>query len=771
MKRLIAIVIILINITVSWAQDDDNQEFAMLSAYGDFYSQASDFSLSFLRFRPRGYQWRSAQWNGVEMDNWWNSTIPWSAMGTLSSIGVNFTDRGLAFAEKEGVGTISGLERFSTIPSDLRIGGRATTSISNRTYSYRATAGYNGQSRGWGFAFEATKRGGQSIAIDGVYADSYNFFASISKTTTRHSIILTALYAPSERGVQSASTAEAFELKSTLYNPSWGWQGRWQRSSRVRQNREPMVMVNHDWKITDRLNLRSSLFLRTGYEKYSALGWQNAPNPLPDYYRYMPSFQDDPLTEEMVSQQWRENDDVSQINFQNLFNINGYNTPSARYVLEDRVRQGTLITAQTALSGRYLQAGAAVTVAQNCNFKEMVDLLGGQYWRDIDAYLEQDDDLKEQTENNLQNPNRKIGVGDRFGYDYSMRMVRVRAWIGHDYRLNDSWMVRAGGQITLLEYQREGYYEKQNFPGAASLGRSQVANKADLMFKASAEYHLGGRFAARFSAAYQSLSPRVDVLFLAPEYRNALTPDLKNQQITAFEISADYRFTNLRLNGVIYYTLSNNGSQLTDFYDDIDHLYTHYLIQDIEQRHLGFEASAEIDLSEQFTLQLACALGDNRYTSNPRGRQWAESNARELRSDETIYYRDLHSGISPSTVGVVSINYRIKGWNLRLAANGFDDNYIRLSPLRRTDRGGVASSIGQEKLSGGVTFDLFAGKTLYFTDRQSLGVYMGVNNLLNNTTIKTMGYESSRMRNSEPMASRYYYGLGLNGFMTVTYRF
>ena len=55
------------------------------------------------------------------------------------------------------------------------------------------------------------------------------------------------------------------------------------------------------------------------------------------------------------------------------------------------------------------------------NYKKISDLLGANYYLDIDQYAERDfPDNPEMLYNNLDDPNRQLHVGDVFGYNYKL---------------------------------------------------------------------------------------------------------------------------------------------------------------------------------------------------------------------------------------------------------------------------------------------------------------------------------------------------------------
>ena len=77
-----------------------------------------------------------------------------------------------------------------------------------------------------------------------------------------------------------------------------------------------------------------------------------------------------------------------------------------------------------------MQGGASVNYTNAHYYKTIDDLLGGEFWRDIDTYAERDfPDDPTMLQNDLNNPNRKVGKGDTFGYDYNIHAIQAQAWI------------------------------------------------------------------------------------------------------------------------------------------------------------------------------------------------------------------------------------------------------------------------------------------------------------------------------------------------------
>ena len=742
-KIFVSCLFILLSIAAHAQQDEEQeQQQARLDAYRDLLSQTTDFSLSFLRYRPRGYAdfLNPLIFEGIPIENWQDGYAEWSI--------------------------ISGLKDFNSMRDSRRLSG----GITNRNYRYRAALEFDHHPhKGFGFAIQALRRWGESPHIQGVATNSYALGAQLSVQGDYGNLSLSLFYAPSARTTQRASTAEAYEiLGNNLYNSGWGRQGNRVRSSRHRLTNVPFAVLNYKFA-RSRFTLNANVSAQYGTTSYSTLNWQNAPNPYPDYYRYMPSFEDDESMRDLVREAWQRDERVSQIFYQNLYDINGYQG-RASYITERRVRDLQNFRAAVDFSIGWFRAGANATYARNRNYKTVEDLMGGDHWLDIDAFVEQDDHFKEQSQSNIRNPNFHAQVGDTFGYDYAMTMIRSGGSLGFATQEANYWV---GGKFDVqrIIYQREGFFEKENFAGSQSFGLSPSVINYDYRGELTAGYRLGGRFSAQANLQYLSLSSAPSALFLSPSFRNATVPQSTNREIITGEITGEYRIEQTKVRGTLYYTSIRNNSQIINLYDDNIYQYTHYWLREIGERYFGLEIASEFPIAQSINLGLVALLGDNRYTTNPRATQWHETTGELLRTDECAYYENLHISGSPQTIGVASLSYSPRGFIAQISANFFDNSYISITPLRRTARSqmGIAGTT-QEKLSTAMTLDCFLGKTIYLAKGQSIGIYLSIANLLNRKDIRVSGYESYRTVNTAAGDSRYYYALGINGNLTITYR-
>ena len=131
--------------------------------------------------------------------------------------------------------------------------------------------------------------------------------------------------------------------------------------------------------------------------------------PRPDNYRYMPSYYASGDVAEAVAKEWRaENADYTQLRWDDMYAQNRMSDDDAVYALDYRVeriaRAQVVADFRTTLgSDVTLQYGVRGDLRSSRNYKQMEDLMGAVYLRDVDYYLLDDDTYSHSMRNNLLN--------------------------------------------------------------------------------------------------------------------------------------------------------------------------------------------------------------------------------------------------------------------------------------------------------------------------------------------------------------------------------
>ena len=729
-----------------------------------------EIALSPVRFSAYGAPVRRTVFQGAPLDDLQTDRTPWDALGTALA--------GAWAAERRSFDGAVETQEVDFSPFDQSAAGRAVAAVSNRTYTYRLGAEYTFSKNGWGFGVQAWRRWGRSFTTQGVWADAAGATLVGERRAGGHTVRLTLVVNPMERATASPSTAEAFDLMGdNLYNPAWGrWDGA-QRSIRARALFEPILILNHTWQ-----NLHTTLWVRAGEEARGGLTWQGAPNPMPDYWAALPSGQPTEALAEELRRAWRADPEAyGQLRFDRMVETNR-SADRAHYMLDSRVRRSVQGGVESAWRTRYWSAGVRLAGAASDNFRRADDLLGGGYWLNVDQYVEMDDDVKELTQNDVRNPNARILAGDRYGYNYALNTFSASAFgsYGHWVGAWGWWWVEAEAGVRID--QRVGRYEKENFMSGRSYGASQAIVSPRIEVSIGGRWSGVSRWAVEAEATYLLRPPSSYDVFLSPETRNAASPVGAPYSVFGFTATTTYRSPALRASLTGWAGGTWGEGRVEDLYDDLRHTYVHFAMSNVATASFGAAAWAEYTVAPYWSLGATAVVSSRRYASNPTAVLFRQTTGAVVSDNQTVRTDGLHLGAGPETAGMLSVRYAPYGWVAQLSAVGYTGAYVVPAPTRRTfDALSKAATpqamdemTNQESLGGAVTLDLFAGRT-WSLPHGSLGLYVGANNLLNNTSVRSTGYESARLRRIgsgyTPHASKYYYAPGTLFFVNLTYRF
>src|SRR5690554_7576677 len=120
--------------------------------------------------------------------------------------------------------------------------------------------------------------------------------------------------------------------------------------------------------------------------------------------------------------------------------------------------QDRLFTANTLFNTQIsnttgFNAGLTYRKLHSENFQEMQHLLGGSYLIDKDSFLKE-----EYSDADLNNPNRKVYEGERYGYNYIMHanVVDLFTQFKFNFAKFDFYLAQ---NVSYTDYQREGLYK------------------------------------------------------------------------------------------------------------------------------------------------------------------------------------------------------------------------------------------------------------------------------------------------------------------------
>ncbi len=526
------------------------------------------------------------------------------------------------------------------------------------------------------------------------------------------------------------------------------------------------------------------------------LAWYDAHSPMPDYYRSMPSFLPDWEAAKMVADAWREGDmAVTQIDWSNLYYNNTLSLDGqATYIMEERVEQARDLHASLAIdrrmaSGTEISYGLRVRRDGSRFFKVADDMLGAEWVPNVDQYVTDDpgDDGEYHTsppnENDLRNPGRQVRRGERFGYDYAMTRLRPSAFATVRWNGRQHGLV-ASGEITHTLLQREGFYEKELFPGARSLGRSARQAFTTYSLSAAAYVNVGARHSFSLSVLAATEAPAARDIFLSPQQNNLTVSGVEPSGLYGAEAAWVFssETTDLRLGG---FASSTTGErQVRQYYDDLSSTFADMAVSGIDRLNYGVEAGIEVRPTRWLSLRAGGTIGEYRYNSEPGATIYKDSTGEILSEGIVCYISGLSTGL-PSHAAGAEIEYSDRRY-LRFSVSGewLGHRFVEVNPLFHSSRvTGINSApeimqrfTSQERLPDAFTMGASISKG-WIVGRGFLRLAGSVRNLLSASVIHS-GYEQMRIRRLGtgldhtlvPFPAKYLYSYPMTWSVTLSYR-
>lgn len=823
----------------------------LLQASRDAFQQVAAFNWGQARFRIRGLdnEYSNTMINGVSMNKLLDNRPQWGNWGGLNDATRNQEFTMGSTPSDYTFGGILGTQEINTRASSYRKGTRISYAGTNTNYNSRAMATHaSGMNKeGWAFMISASRRWAEEAYFEGTDYSANSFFLSLEKKfNEKHSLNLTTIYAQNKRGRNSSNTDEVNSIAGTNYNSFWGWQDGKKRNSRERQVNEPIFMLTHYWKLSDKTMLTTNLMHQFGEVGNSRLDFQNAPNPDPIYYRNLPSYftssyQNDPafvplsayqpgglggvptpdllgalsapfLTDRQVNwdSMYRINTDLVGIDA----NGNEIRTPGrSKYVLYEDRTDDQLYTANTILSSKLsdnivMNAGASYSNLKSSNFQYLTDLLGGAFYLDIDPFQTGN---AQQTD--INNPNRQVGVGDKFGYNYNLLANHIDAFTQFKfvYKKIDFYLAQS---FSRKEYQREGLYQNGIYP-TSSLGKSDKVEFDNFGFKGGLTYKISGKHFLTFNGVYMSKAPSMRNVFFNARLSNEPIRNLNSEIVS--NVDASYIIKTPKFKGRLTgFTSTIKDATETSFFfaegvsEDIDgdggDAFIAEVVTGLDKFNIGLELGLEYQITSTIKATAAASYGEYIYSSNPNVVLNDDTRAANGLSTLVNYgqskLKNYRQPGMPQQAYAVGLEYRDpKFWWVGANVNYLADTYLDVASILRTQSfvrnpASVTGSpfpeitqdrldqlLKQEKFDPYTLVNLTGGKSWRISGKNpiTLGLFATLNNVFD-VRYKTGGFEQARNANFRELnqdqasgtpsfAPRYFYGFGRTYFLNFYINF
>lgn len=798
--------------TITLSDDDDGDlgdqnVSGILSASRDPFVSAASFNLSTGGFEIRGYDNEiQTLFNGILVNNLETGSVFWSSWGGLNDVTRNRENTFDLSPFAYNIGGVGGAAAIDVRASEQRKGTRVSYMYSNRAFTGRLMGTWNSGllKSGWAFSLSGSRRWAQEGYIPGTFYDSYSYFASIDKKfNNKHMLNFAAVGAPVRRGTSSPSIQESNDLAGTnFYNPNWGYQNGEKRNARVVDAHQPFFVLRHDWNISQRTILSTSLGYLTGRYGRTQLDWFNAYDPRADYYKKLPIYYrskgngGDEIAD-VVADIYRKNPDLLQIQWDEIYEGNRFNgqsfnnTPGnfSQVIIGDQRSDLNRLSGTTNLQSSIgdhfnLHAGFNFQQEKTHYFSVVEDLLGGDYYVNVDRFALETPLPGQSPEYDLNNPDPIVREGDTYKWDYDVTAQRLGPWAQGVFNFSH-FDCFVAGEVTNLSFWRTGHYRNGRFPDS-SFGDSDKQNYLNYSLKGGFTYKLNGRNYFYINGAYIKRAPDIRSAYVSPRSRDQLAPGLSSEILTSGEGGYILRAPNFKARATFFWTQFENAIRVNRFYleEDVAAFGTS-ILTDADRRHAGVELAAQYKITPSWSVSGAASVGEYINTSRPRA-FFVVDNDGVLEDRGIAYLKNFYVPNTPQTAVSGTLEYRSpRFWSASITVNYFDRNYIDVNPYRRTVDAVYGDELGseiydqkvdQEKLPSAYTVDLFANKSLKISDDMFFNLTLGVTNLLN-ATLRNGGFEQLRFNRADfengvnVFAPKYYYAFGTNFFVMGAIRF
>jgi hypothetical protein len=785
----------------------------LLQASKDIFLRTAAFEFSSSFFRIKGLDSGNGKVliNGIEMNKIYDGRAQWSNWGGLNDVLRNQEfSNGLA-PSSFTFGGILGATNMNTRASQQRPGTRISYSSSNRSYEHRLMATHTtGISKtGWVMTFSGSRRAGNEGFNEGTSYNSYSFFASIEKKINEnHSVNFTGIFTPNRRGKSSPNTQEVFDLKGIEYNEYWGHLNGKKRNSRIKEVVEPILMLSHYWEVSKKTRFQTNVSYQFGKIGNSRLDFNGGSNPSPSYYQILPSYflRNNDLVGAYTSQENFVNN--GQLDWTRIFDANTTNASvglNNAYVLyEDRNndKQLTVNTIYNTNLDNNISINGKLEYKQlhSQNFAEVIDLLGGIGYLDINNFA----DTARQMQNDIANSDRVVGVGDKFRYNFNLNSAFMNAFVQAQFKYNKVDFF-AAVTLSKITNQREGLYQNGRFENT-SLGLSKKLSFTNYGMKVGGTYKINGRNLIDANVGYLTQAPTLRNSFSNARENNNTVNNLDSENVFSLDASYIRRspIITARLTG--YYISMKEATEISFYFADgvggDNTAFVQEILSGIEKNQVGLELGVEVQVTATIKLKGAAAVGSFTYANNPDLYLTSDvindgifdENGRSGKYTSNLKNYKIAAG--PQQAYSAGFEYRDPNyWWVGATTNFFSNTFVDIAPLTRSsnfysDADGLTfpdydidvarELLRQEKFNNYKVVNLVGGKS-WKVRRNYISVFATVNNLLN-TAYKSGGFEQGRNANYNELrkdkaldkpvfGNKYWYGRGTTYFLNASISF
>jgi hypothetical protein len=659
--------------------------------------------------------------DGVPVNDMENGQVYWSNWDGIGDITRYMqVQRGLG-ASKLSIVSVGGTMNIVTKGIDSKM----STSIKQEVNGYglfKTAFGYNtGLLKGnWGITIAGSKKWGTSYA-DATFDDAYSYFMKVQKKFDKHLLSFGVNGAPQSHGQRttrlpiavidkglaersginyqqsldsialvssSQFTTTSQGARGIRYNPNYGMLNGEDFNERINFFHKPQFNLTHSYNPNEKINLTTVAYLSIGKgggtSMKTTLSDRDTTNGLYDiqgiYDLNKTNYSFPSETEHVSSNYLRAaNNDHKWFGLLSTFNYKLSNSLSSMFGVDARYYKGA-------------------------HYQSVYDLIGGDYA--IDA----------------NNENQPVGegnssyymkrVGDKIAY-HNDATVKWAGFFGQIEYKKDKWSSFLTSSFNMTGYQRTDYFKKKDivlsdttlvqavgygdtlvYNGVSYNNNSTQARFATTdqkwfsgaTIKAGMNYNINSHENIFCNLGYLSIAPKMNAVF---DNNNKEFLQIKNQEVSSFELGYGHKSKRFSSNLNMYYTLwRNKPPQIPPTVVTPDGTFS-YNINGLDALHRGIELDFIYKILPNLDFEGLVSLGDWKTITSSK-----DSTLVNIVDNDNIIVTSFYFGADNVHVGDAaqvqlgtSLRYEIiKNLYVKLRFTYFDKNFANFDPLALTGK-------------------------------------------------------------------------------------
>jgi outer membrane receptor protein involved in Fe transport len=739
--------------------------------------------------------------NGVPVNDMENSRVFWSNWAGLGDVTSALqVQRGLG-SSKLAISSVGGTINFITRTSDMKEGGRLSSTIGNDNYIKNQVSYNTGKMKS---GLSASVLLGQTYGlgyVDGTKGVAGNYFIALGyEFSEKSDVQFTFTGAPQwhHNRFGNVSIADAIKYGNGVdepnrkYNPDWGYLDGQEYNMRRNYYHKPIASINWDYKFNDKTKL-STVF----YGSWGRGGGSNGTGGIKGKNYSTLTRTADGLVDFDLIQAWNSGQTTSQGTrtqvggtFQNTFSSGSATDLSTGISRINSVNShdwyGAVINLNKKLTTELtLDFGIDARTYTGYHYTTISDLIGGSNFLD---------------NSDKNNPNRILTNT----YESSPSLnpfanVKDQEKISY----NNDGNVRWYGAFTQLEYSKnnlsafvqgsvsqQGFQRVDHFLYLASdpLSETDYENIIGYNAKGGVNYNLNENMNVFVNGGVYSKQPNFNTVY--PNNKSVLNTNLTNEKVSAFEAGYGYRSSKFTANLNAYYTTWNDRYfRLSDGNALNPGGYLDFT--GVGEVHTGVELELNVKPIDKLLINGMLSVGNWEYKGESVSNIFdASGNPFAGSTPKTLYLDGVKVGDAAQMTASLGATYEVVK-NFKVDANYrmIDKLYAAISPsaaFTTTTNKGTLELPSYGLLDAGFTFNMPFGKG----STDSLNFRLNVNNVLDEVYIaesRTNIFADDNIISSNPSLGTYasnnklyngiatannvYFGFGRTWNLGISYNF